>query len=890
MRPRDDVLDRWRQAARHALPGADADLVEEVATHLADRWTAVRASTGSDAAADAAARLDLDDWQGRAHGPSPAISSAPAWRGLAAGLGLDIRSAQRRLAVRPIQAAGAAVLVAIAVAASVAVFMIAFGILGRPLPYPAADRLVTLWQLTRGDMTQISYPDFDDLRKTGSFDLSAAMSAGVGTLAVDDPGAADRVQVVEAEPALLTMMGAVPQLGRLLTAEDGTRPFALISHRLWQTRFHADPAVIGRPFTLSGRAYSVVGVLPAGLDLELPVTEGFTLTHADIWLGFDQTFSFVTRRDVSAYEAIARLAPGVTIDELRRRAEMTAAVLQRDFPATNAGREFRVIPLRERLTGSAVRPIALACAGAAIVLAIALANLTTLGLGRLSARQAELAVRRSLGASAWRVARQVVIDELPVALAGGAAGLALGATIARTVASAPAAHLPRPDAIALDGGVALWAVATAAILWLLPPLAALRLVGRARWLNAGARVVGAAARRTRRVLLAAEVALALVLACGAALLALALGRLVAVDPGFATSGVLTMRVSAYGGPYPTKADVTAFFGRLRAAVATVPGVDRLSAASSLPLSGQGSMTSLMSAEQPLPPAARLSAAWAFVTPGMFQAAGIPILQGRDFSDADVDRSPHVTVISHSAARALFGDGNPIGRRVAVGGGETDGDWHEVIGVVGDVRRFALSDDPAPGVYDLLGQHWGRTMYLIVRARPGLDAGSLEPLVRRAIAGVNSDAPVFEVATMEALVDRSAAPRRLAAALGAGLAVTALVLAWLGTFAVVACSVAERIRELGVRIALGATRAQVLRLILGEALVTAAAGCAGGMIASGIAARLLAGQLFGVRPADTALLVPALAAAVSLASVLAAWWPARRATLADPLAALRAAGE
>ena len=277
-------------------------------------------------------------------------------------------------------------------------FAIARGVLWRPLPYPAADRLVTLWQFDKGETVQISYPDFADLRRNGSLDAGAALSAGVGTLVTGEPGVADRVQEVEAEPALFAMLGATPALGRLLTADDGGKPFAMISHRLWQSRFGADAAVVGRSFTLSGRAYTIVGVLPAGFDLELPVSAGFTLDHADIWTSFDSTFPFVTRRDVSGYEAIARLAPGVTLDLAQRRADATAAVLQRDFAATNKTRAFRLIPLRDRLVERARQPLVLAGLGALTVALIALANLTTLALGRLGdaadrARRAPLARR-----------------------------------------------------------------------------------------------------------------------------------------------------------------------------------------------------------------------------------------------------------------------------------------------------------------------------------------------------------------------------------------------------------------------------------------------------------------------------------------------------------------
>jgi putative ABC transport system permease protein len=880
----DELLDRWRREVRRALPDADPGLIEEVALHLADRWAAVCSSACDAAAADAAVFADLDAWRLRT---LVLQGRAPWWTRLVAGLFIDVAVATRRLAVRPVATAGAALLIAIALGANVAAFAIARGVLWRPLAYPAADRLVTLWQFDKGETVQISYPDFADLRRNGSLDAGAALSAGVGTLVTGEPGVADRVQAVEAEPALFAMLGATPALGRLLTADDGGKPFAMISHRLWQSRFGAEAAVIGRSFALSGRAYTIVGVLPAGFDLELPVSAGFTLDHADIWTSLDSAFPFVTRRDVSAYEAIARLAPGVTLDLAQHRADATAAVLQRDFAATNKTRGFRLIPLRDRLVERARQPLVLAGLGALTVALIALANLTTLALGRLGTRQAELAVRRSLGASSWRITRQLVIDDLPIAIAGATVGIASAAALVRVLISSRTAHVPRPEAIAIDLSVVLFAAALCVVLWLAPALAALRLLERRHpSLRADARVVGRAARQARRALVAGEVALALVLATGAALLSLALARLVAVDPGFSTRGTLTLRVSAYASRYPTRDDVTAFFARVSTEIGQLPGVDRASASSSLPLSGNATGTSVMSAEEPRPPAERLSAGWDFTRPGYFHAAGMPIERGRDFAETDLARAGHVTVLNRSAARALFGAADPIGRRVSIGGGEASGDWHEVIGVVGDVRHVALADDPTPHVYDLLGQHWGRTMYLVVRARPGLDAGSLESPVRHAIAAINPDAPIFEVATVETLVGRSAASRRLAAALGGGLALMALVLALLGTFAVVACSVTERLRELGVRIALGATSKQVVGMILREALVTAAAGCLAGLAGSLVVVRVLAGQLFGVRVQDAIFIVPLLALTLAAASVIAAWWPARRASRADPIAALR----
>lgn len=452
MTPPDVVLTRWRAEARRMLPAADRDLLEEVAGHLADRWTAVRAATDSDAAADAAAYADLESWRQRA--ATTALEPAPAPRARpGAGLGLDLTSAWRRLVARPLAASGAIVLTAVGVSATLAVFALAYGVLWRPLPYPEASRLVTVWQSMKDDLTQISYPDYDDLRRSGAFESSAALSAGTGTLAIGDPGEADRVQAVEAEPTLLTMLGARPVLGRVLAADDGGKPVAMISHRLWQSRFNGDMHVVGRAFTLSGTSYTVIGVLPAHFDFELPVFPNFVLQHADIWTSLDRALPFITRRDVSAYEVIARLAPGVTLENAQQRAEAAGLTLAAQFPSTNRDRTFRLIPLRELIVERASRPLLLACAGATMVLFIALANLTTLALGRLGARQGELAVRQSLGATPWRIARQLLIDDLPVALIGGTLGAIAGASIARALAVSTAARLPRPDAIQLDGPI-----------------------------------------------------------------------------------------------------------------------------------------------------------------------------------------------------------------------------------------------------------------------------------------------------------------------------------------------------------------------------------------------------------------------------------------------------
>jgi predicted permease len=385
---------------------------------------------------------------------------------------------------------------------------------------------------------------------------------------------------------------------------------------------------------------------------------------------------------------------------------------------------------------------------------------------------------------------------------------------------------------------------------------------------------------------ASEIAVALTLSTSATLCGLALVRLLGVNPGFERDRALTMRVSANATRYPTQEATVLFFNSLATQVGALPGVDGAAVAFTLPLSNQPTGTDVMSAEHPLPPAQRLNVGWQMASPGYFHAVGIPIVRGRDFRVEDHLRPRHSTIISESVAQTLFGDADPIGRLVSVGGGEAEGDWHEVLGVAGDVRHTALAEPPTPRVYDAFGPHWERTMFLVIRAQSGVEPAALTPIVRSTIAAVDPTVPVFEIATMGDLVDRSVAGPRFAALLAAGLAGISILLALVGTFAVVACSVAERQRELGVRVALGATTRGIFALILGDTLMTALMGCVVGGVGAALAARILAGQLFGVRPADAAAFIAVLAVALTVASVAAAWWPARRGASVDPLVAIR----
>jgi ABC-type antimicrobial peptide transport system permease subunit len=435
---------RWHREVQRALPGADRDLIDEVTQHLLDCWHRARAEGSTPAQADARVYQELEAWRQKDRW----------WR---TGWLADLKYGWRALRLKPLGTLAALLLTAIAATASITAFAIAYGVLGRPLAYPDGERLVVLWQVHRGETGQISYPDYADLQGLAVFDGSAAIMGGRGSLRIGDR--IERVNALGLEPRGFALLGARPHLGRLLHAGDAGQPTMMISHRLWTTHFGSDQNVIGRQLWLSGRTHTVVGVLSAGFDFELPVGETFTLEHHDIWSILDPTSTFLTRRNISTYEAIARLAPGVTLATAQAAVDAAGLQLAQAHASTNRDRTFRVASLKSDIVADARGPLLLMCAAAAAALAIALANLSTLTLLRISSRRTELAVRAALGASAMRLRRQMLTEQLIAAGLGGAAGYVAAMQLTSVLATNEAADLPRADAIQFDLPVKVFAVA-----------------------------------------------------------------------------------------------------------------------------------------------------------------------------------------------------------------------------------------------------------------------------------------------------------------------------------------------------------------------------------------------------------------------------------------------
>jgi predicted permease len=476
----------------------------------------------------------------------------------------------------------------------------------------------------------------------------------------------------------------------------------------------------------------------------------------------------------------------------------------------------------------------------------------------------------------------VSIESLLISAAGGGAGLLLARWLVQSLKVA--ADLPRLDAIRFDVPVVLFSLGAASLAALAARLAPMwRIDSAGNGLRASASPHAAGAPRLRRALVAGQLALALVLSATAALLGVSLRQLLLVDPGFDASHVVSARVSAYAARHPAKADAVRFFNALVARLSVQPGVALAAAGSALPLTGSSIATAIGVEGGTVPMAERPAAGWQTVTPGYFAAVGIPLRAGRDFAPADRDRPTHQVVINQALARLLFGDVDPIGRRITLGADDPAIDWHEIVGVVGDVRHTNLAATGSPRAYDLFGQHWSRTMFVVARSRT--EPYAVVPLLRGEVQRLDPQAPVFELRSLADILDDSIAARRLASAFAAGLAGLSLLLAAIGVYGLLASMVAARTREFGIRRALGSSSSQILAVIFAEGAVLAALGLPIGIAIAVGAGRLIESQLFGVQASDVRVLAGVTTVLLAVGAA-ASYLPARRAARTDPAITLR----
>lgn len=796
----------------------------------------------------------------------------------------DIRYALRGLTKEPGFAAAAVLTLGLGIGANTAVFSVVDGVLLKPLPYPEPGRLVSVAEtnLARGrtavTVSPANYVDWRD--QSTAFDGLAAYGAGTSTLA--HGGVARRVKVLESTAELFHVLGTVPSLGRVFRPEEmvrGAGRVVVLGHALHRERFGGDPGILGRPISIDGVPYEVIGVLPPGFR--------FPLEGSDLYLPFVFPKDVARQRGAHYLNVVGRLRPGVTLPEARRQLSAIGARLAAAYPGTNRDYGVSTEPLRDRIVGP-VRGALLVLLGAvALVTLIACVNVASLFLARAPSREGEIAVRIALGASRARLVRQLLTESLLVALLGGGLAILFGFAGVEALRGLGPADLPRLTEVTLDGRVFLFtgllAIVTSLLFGLAPALRASRFeVSEA--LKRRERGAGRGEPRLRALLVVGEIAVTLTLLTGAGLLAKSLGVLLRVDPGLVTRNVLTFTVGLPEGRYPDGGSQTSFQARLLARLDSLPGVRAAGAVNGLPLTGFGFSSSFRVEGAPVAPEDEPSGQVRLVSGRYFEALGIPLRSGRDFASTDRRGSAPVVLASERAVRLFWPDGNVLGRRLRFGaspGAEKLGG--EIVGVVGDVHDGGLDSEAPPLFYVAAGQTGTPEMRFVVRTSvPPL---TLADAVKREVAALDPGIPVEDVRTLDEVLSRSVSQPRFYALLLGAFATLALALSSVGLYGIVAYGVTRRTREIGIRLAVGAGPGDVVGLVIREGAWLLAAGLAAGLALSLGATRLLTSLLFRVSPTDVSsfLAVAALLASVALAACAL---PARRATRVDPIAALR----
>ncbi|HEX9944563.1 MAG TPA: ABC transporter permease [Thermoanaerobaculia bacterium] len=793
----------------------------------------------------------------------------------------DIRYALRRLGRSPGFTAAAALTLALGIGANTAMFSVINAVLLRPLPYPGAERLVRLWAVNpQQALTDVNLNplDFADYRRRvkGLADLAAL---ALPRFAITGQGEPERVPGARVSGNFFRAFGARPALGRDFQAADerpGAEAVALLSHALWQRRYGSDRGVVGRKVILDDEPVTIVGVLPAGFRAP-------TLSDADqpqIWLPLQIAESM--GRGGHWLLAFGRLADGVTLAQAQAELDALARGLEREHPGSNQGWRTRLQDLKQAVVGDTRAPLLLLLASVGLVLLIACVNVANLQLARAATRQHEVAVRSTLGASVPRLVRQLLTESALLCALGGLGGLSLAWLAAWLMARLRPGKLPRAEEIGVDGRVLLFTLGVAVLAGLLFGLVpALRTA--TPQLGAGLRQGGRAApgRRLPAALIVGELAAALVLLIGAGLLIKSFWRLLDVDPGFRPAGLLKAEVELPASRYGEPQRISAFFQELLARAAALPGVEGATAVDILPFSGGYSCNSFSVDDGSSPDAEKVPCIeYRTVGPDYFRVMGIPVLRGRSFQATDAAGGAPVALINDTLARALWPGRDPLGRRITLGF-ETQTP-HVIVGVVRDVRHFGLQQDVAPEVYVAYPQHPASAMTVVLRAS-GDPMGLVGPL-RTQVRSLDPQLPLGEAATMESLVTGSVGQPRLRTQLLLAFALIALALAAVGLFGVVSYSVVRRTHEIGVRMALGADRPGVLRLVLGQTLAYAAGGLLLGLLSALALTRLLAGFLFGVGALDPVIFGASSALLLAVA-LLASYLPARQASRLEPLTAL-----
>jgi putative ABC transport system permease protein len=801
----------------------------------------------------------------------------------------DLRYGLRMLVKNPGFTTVAVIVLALGIGANTAIFSAVNAVLLRSLPYHDPDQLVVPASTNYGrgsDRVNVSYGDFADWKREQVFAHVAVFQTF--TYDLTGTGEPDRAQASAVSADYFAVMGAAPLLGRALLPEEhkpgGTR-VAVLSHGLWQRRFGSDPHLIGQTIKLNGAPFTVVGVMPPSSTYPDSVELWVPMAFSE-----DNPPQDLLRRDNFIWQAVARLKPGVSVEQTQTHLQTIAQRIERDHPVVRKGWSVRLVPLQEWIVGTQLRQALLVLLGAVgFVLLIGCANVANLLLARAAVRQREMAIRMSLGAGRLRLVRQLFTESLLLACLGGIAGLLLAKWGARLLITFAPSNIPRLNEMGMDSlvlGFVLGVSAfTAVVFGIVPSLQATK-TNLSESLKEGGRSAtgGLRSGRTRSLLVVAEVALSLVLLIGAGLMIRSFIRLQQVDPGFKVDHLLTLDLNAPRSRYRDNPQVLSFYQGLTDRLKALPGVQAACVSSALPLGGGGFYLGrvFLIEGHPEPPAGPdFSAQWDVISPDYFSTLGVGLLKGRFFSERDTAESTPVIIINETMARRMFPNENPLGKRIRSWRDENL--LREIVGVVRDVRYFGRDDQLRGLVYIPHTQNTWRSMTLTVRTA-GDPTGMVEA-VRNGVWAADKDLAIANIRTMQRIMDDSVARQRFSMLLLSLFAIVALMLAAVGIYGVMSYAVAQRTHEIGVRMALGAERRDILRLVVGRGLALVVAGVGLGLTGAFALTRLMSNLLFAVSARDpmTFAALPLLLAVVAL---IACYLPARRATKVDPMIALR----
>jgi putative ABC transport system permease protein len=798
----------------------------------------------------------------------------------------DLRFAVRTLRARPAFTLVAVLTLALGIGATTAIFSVVNAVLLRPLPWPQPDRLVLIWG-TRGPVRQngVVFLDYLDWQKQSrSFDaLGVIRGQSVNLTGGDQP---ERITGSFVTANVFGMIGATPAQGRLFTAQETEvatkQPVAVITDDCWRTRFGARPDMIGRTLVLNGVPFTVVGITQP--DVSAP------LGTPDVWMpiGYYPNKGDLELRGRPGVLVLGRLKANITAERAQADLDAVSRRLSSEYPATNAGVGANVTSLADQIVGPVRTPMLIVLGAVGIVLLIACANVANLQLARAASRRRELSVRTALGAGRSRLVRQLLTESLVLSIAGGALGVALAKWGVIALAAQLAASVPVHGDISLDAAVLLFAVAVTLGAGVLFGSAPAWQYSRADVHDALTVRVGAAGPHggrfgMRSTLVAAQIALSVVLLVSAGLLTRSLVALSRVEPGFDPSHTLTLQFRLPNAKYKTESMIADMFTRTLDEIRHVPGVENAALVRATPLNGNGESYPYFVADKPIgDPQSAPTAQMNIVSPGYFSTLHIRRLSGRDFTVDDRAGAAPVVIVNDQLARRAWPNESALGKRIRLGG--DDAKWATIVGVVGTTKHFRLSEDPLDQAYVPYPQRPLIFTEAVVRATG--DAASVSNAVRAAIWRVDRDQPVWGVRTLDRVLDTARGGPKLTVGLMAAFAALALVLAAIGVYGVMSYAVARRTQEVGIRMALGARRSQVLRMVLREGMGAIVVALIVGLATAAAATRLLSSQLFGVSAVDplTFATVPMLLTIVALA---ACYLPARRASRVDPIVALRA---